>query len=400
MPTLSPFPVAEEGQRTPPAADPSPILPLPVFQNPWHKSQEKQTLPAWPGAEWPQPAAAQVPPSTAPVAEPIASLPVATAPRDADDDAISKLLSPFLEAIPRQTSLANPEQRPAPHFQAQAPPMPHAESLQPAPAPVWAAPAPSASPFLTPEPAPLPQNQPLSPAPPPPAQPPPPAAPVWEPAAYTDDDLREALVPLIAPLFRGISPGQLDLASLEPMMRSTVRRALAEHSPHTRPFHPPRMLDRTLWHLKALFTSRTYEEILFEKTRRFQVEEVYLFDANTYAMVSYASSDPARHSTQSRVNSAASRLALQLRDAVQAGQAVELPLTDGRTAYALKSENLTLAAIIRGSSDEIIASDLQYALGRIDSRFSQKLKENAPDLLHAIQPYLEDCLLIQAPSAV
>ena len=53
------------------------------------------------------------------------------------------------------------------------------------------------------------------------------------------------------------------------MLRATIRRALAEYSPATRPFHPPGSVDRFLWRLQALFTSRSYEDILFEKTHRF-----------------------------------------------------------------------------------------------------------------------------------
>ena len=41
-----------------------------------------------------------------------------------------------------------------------------------------------------------------------------------------------------------------------------IRRAIAEFLPGARPFRAPGTLDRLRWHLRAAFTSRTYEDIL------------------------------------------------------------------------------------------------------------------------------------------
>ena len=101
-----------------------------------------------------------------------------------------------------------------------------------------------------------------------------------EPPDFTDDDLREAFGPIIEQAVRKAVYAQENGIDtyLEPMLRATIRRALAEYSPAARPFQPPGALDRFIWHVQALFTSRTYEDIFFEKTRRFQVEEVFLLD--------------------------------------------------------------------------------------------------------------------------
>ncbi|MCU0750761.1 MAG: hypothetical protein MUF13_14575, partial [Akkermansiaceae bacterium] len=133
---------------------------------------------------------------------------------------------------------------------------------------------------------------------------------------FTDEDLREAFGPIMEAAVRNAvyaKENGID-TYLEPMLRATIRRALAEYSPSSRPFQAPGAFDRFIWHVQALFTSRTYEDIFFEKTRRFQVEEVFLLDAATLAMVSFASCDPARHSSARRISGTAQRLALQLKD--------------------------------------------------------------------------------------
>ncbi|MCU0752628.1 MAG: hypothetical protein MUC40_06310, partial [Akkermansiaceae bacterium] len=118
---------------------------------------------------------------------------------------------------------------------------------------------------------------------------PPAGAPSFEKSApdFTDDELSEAFGPIVEKAVRKAVYSQENGIDtyLEPMLRATIRRALAEYSPASRPFEPPGVLDRLVWHVRALFTSRTYEDILFEKTRRFQVEEVFLLDSSTLALV-------------------------------------------------------------------------------------------------------------------
>lgn len=217
---------------------------------------------------------------------------------------------------------------------------------------------------------------------------------------FTDDDLREAFGPIVEQAVRGAvyaKENGID-TYLEPMLRSTIRRALAEYSPGVRPFQAPAVTDRIFWHLKALFTSRTYEDILFEKTRRFQVEEVYLVDASSLSLVSFASCDPARHASVKRVTSTVQRLAMQLRDDQgKIRESFELP--DQRKVISLTGRFVILLAIIHGRPSELVLPDLEFALRRIEDHFREQFKNVASELLFPLQPFLEDCLLIQAPAS-
>lgn len=219
-------------------------------------------------------------------------------------------------------------------------------------------------------------------------------------ADFTDDDLREAFGPIVEDAVRKAvyaKENGMD-TYLEPMLRATIRRALAEYSPASRPFHAPGAFDRFVWHLQALFTSRTYEDILFEKTHRFQVEEVFLVDAASLALVSFASCDPARHASARRVASTVQRIALQLRDDDgKIRNAFELP--DQRNAISREGKFVTLIAVVRGRPNELVIADLEFSLRRIEDRFREHFKQEGSPLLHPLQPFLEDCLLIQAPAS-
>lgn len=224
------------------------------------------------------------------------------------------------------------------------------------------------------------------------------------PEEFTDEDLREALGPILRQVVENAMDGTTSTggsgldAELEPMLRATVRRALAEYSPASRPFRPPGTLDRFVWHLQALFTSRTYEDILFEKTQRFQVEEVFLVDAASLALVSFASCDPARHGSAKRVSSTVQRLALQIRDDTgRIRDSFELP--EQRHALTRTGRHGVLIAVVRGTPNDLILSDLGFALRRIEDRFHEQFLQEGSPLLHQLQPFLEDCLLIQAPAS-
>lgn len=220
-------------------------------------------------------------------------------------------------------------------------------------------------------------------------------------ADYSDEDLSEALAPIMQAAVRKAvyesERGNLD-AFLEPMLRATVRRALAEYSPATRPFQAPGFLDRTVWRIQALFSSRTFEDVLFEKTHRFQVEEVYLLDAGTLALVSFASCDPARHSTAKRIEASAQRIALQLRDD-NGFIRRSIERADGRNVICEVGEQMLLVAIVRGQPNEMILADLAFSLHRIEDHFRERFAQAGSALMHALQPFLEDCLLIQAPGS-
>jgi hypothetical protein len=216
---------------------------------------------------------------------------------------------------------------------------------------------------------------------------------------FTDDDLREALEPIMEQAVRKAvyaKENGID-TYLEPMLRATIRRALAEYAPASRPFQPPGVLDRLVWHIRALFTSRTYEEIFFEKTRRFQVEEVFLLDASTLALVSFASCDPARHASVKRVSGTAQRLAARLRDSSGRFHP-ELQLSAVHRVIARRGRHIILAALVRGRANELVLADLEFALRRIEDGFRDQFEQEGSALLHELQPFLEDCLLIQSPA--
>jgi len=217
---------------------------------------------------------------------------------------------------------------------------------------------------------------------------------------FTDDDLRAAFSPIVEDAVRkAVYARENGIDTyLEPMLRATIRRALAEYSPASRPFQAPGSFHRLVWHLQALFTSRTYEDILFEKTHRFQVDEVFLVDASSLALVSFASCDPARHASPKRINSTVQRIALQLRDEDGKTRS-SFELSDQRTAISRQGSFVCLVAIVRGRSHDLIIADLDFALRRIEDRFRAQFLEKGSALLHPLQPFLEDCLLIQAPAS-
>ena len=217
---------------------------------------------------------------------------------------------------------------------------------------------------------------------------------------FTDDDLREAFGPIVEQAVRKAvyaKENGID-TYLEPMLRATIRRALAEYAPASRPFQPPGTLDRFIWHVQALFTSRTYEDIFFEKTRRFQVEEVFLLDAASLAMVSFASCDPARHASIRRVSGTVQRLALQLRDE-QGVLRQQFTLPERRSVISRQGRHVILMAVVRGTPGELAFADLEFALRRIEDHFREKFQQEGSAMLHSLQPFLEDCLLIQSPAS-
>ncbi len=148
--------------------------------------------------------------------------------------------------------------------------------------------------------------------------------------------------------------------------------------------------------MQALFTSRTYEDIIFSKTRRFQVEEVFLLDAASLALVSFASCDPARHASARRVFNTVQRIALQLRDD-QGAIRPSFEIADDRNVISRKGRHVILLALIRGEPGDIVLDDLEFALRRIEDHFRDQFQQEGSPLLYAIQPFLEDCLLIQSP---
>lgn len=217
------------------------------------------------------------------------------------------------------------------------------------------------------------------------------------PVDFTDADLFAAFDTLFPPRFFS-APVPSNPPDMEPLLRTTIRRALAERVPSSGRFLRADSMDRFLWHVQALFSSRTYEDILFEKTRRFRIEEAYLFDLKTLSLLSYASCDPARHGNPRRVEGTAHRLAMQLRDEREHLRSQFL-LQDGRGVLARAEESTVLATLARGTVPDTALSDLAYIHRGIEDRFSSAIATPDSPVMLPMQPYLEDCLLIQAPAA-
>lgn len=129
------------------------------------------------------------------------------------------------------------------------------------------------------------------------------------------------------------------------------------------------------------------------------MQEVYLLDVKTLALVSFASCDPARHSSVKRVEGAAQRIALQIRDGEgEIRRSIER--ADGMNVIAEKGSQMLLVASVRGQPTEMIIADLEFSFRRIEEHFRERFAQAGYALMHALQPFREDCLLIQAPASV
>ncbi|WP_193213948.1 hypothetical protein [Luteolibacter marinus] len=228
---------------------------------------------------------------------------------------------------------------------------------------------------------------------PPAPEPPLPALEAAKAGDFTDADLAEALVPLLG---SAVSHGDLrDDPAFEALLRATFRRALAEQSGS--PFEDPNFAHRALWRLQALFTSRSYEEVLADKIRRFQVEEVYLLDRDRLSLVSYASCDPVRHSNARKVGAFVRQLGNRIKDESGALQ-LGFDLSERRRTFVRPGIFCHLVAVVRGEINDQLKSDLDFALRRIESRYRAPFEHGQP-LLRELQPLLEECLLIHSPAS-
>lgn len=224
-------------------------------------------------------------------------------------------------------------------------------------------------------------------------------APAEDAREFTDEDLREALQPIISPVVDKFlyTPTQGIHTYLEPMLRSTVRRAIAEQMQDASPFKEISGWDRFAWKLRSLIGSRTYDDILFDYTRRYQVEEVFLLRPHSRSLVSYASHDPARHAKPSKVQGTVKKIAC-LESEHKDEDTPVIPWRDTRNLMIRRGEHCILAAIVHGPSNAILRSDLDYALRQAEERFGKTLEEENDIHLQILQPLLEGCLLIQAPA--
>ena len=215
----------------------------------------------------------------------------------------------------------------------------------------------------------------------------------------TDDDLRRAFEPIIENSLEHVlySPDKGLHTYLEPMLRSTVRRAIAEQIDAAVQFRSTGTVDRLGWRLKALMTSRTYDEVVFRSTRRYQVEEAFLLRREDYSLVSFASHDPARHASEKRVASTVRKLIQSLSDD-QGKLRKTFDYTEDQMAIIREGKHTLLVALVRGRSNALVRADLDYVLRQAEDRFGERLEDETDAFLHVLQPILEGCLLIQSPA--
>ena len=216
---------------------------------------------------------------------------------------------------------------------------------------------------------------------------------------FTDKDLQDALRPLIGSSSSSSEPF-VNLSNnantyLEPMLRSTVRRAIAEQMAEASPFRDVPGWNKLAWKLRALMSSRTYDDILFDQTRRYQVEEVFLLRPQTRSLISYASNNPARHAKSSKVEGTVKKIATKTAG-INNNQASILNWGDNRQLVIRPGKYSTLAAVVHGSANHVLEADLDYLLSQVEDRLGKSLEDSHQAHLQILQPMLECCLLIQS----
>ena len=213
---------------------------------------------------------------------------------------------------------------------------------------------------------------------------------------YTDKDLQDALRSLVG----SSSEPTFNFSThtnnfLEPMLRSTVRRAIAEQMAEASPFRDVPGWNKLAWKLRALMSSRTYEDILFDQTRRYQVEEVFLLRPQTRSLISYASNNPARHAKSLKVESTVKKIATKTAS-IANNQNSALNWDNDRQLVIRPGRHSILAAIVHGSPNHVLEADLDYILSQVENRLGKSLEDSHQAHLQILQPMLECCLLVQS----
>jgi hypothetical protein len=215
----------------------------------------------------------------------------------------------------------------------------------------------------------------------------------------SDRDLADAFAPIIeGALHKTRCNPESGLQSfLEPMLRSTVRRAIAEQMESSRQFRQLGALDRLVYRMRALLSSRTYDDIVFDQTHRHQVEEAYLLRREDFGLVSYAHHDPGCHVSERRVQERVRDLSSRLR-APDGGLESSFDFSPHRLALVREGQFCLLVAVLRGRSNAPVRADLDYVLRQAEDRFGARLETKTDAFSRVLQPILEGCLLILSPA--
>lgn len=216
---------------------------------------------------------------------------------------------------------------------------------------------------------------------------------------FTDEDLTAALAPAMEQSLQQTlhQSGSCMDTHWEPWLRSTIRRALAEQRSLEDAVEEPGVFDRMCWRIGAFLRGGSYEQMLWENTKRFRVEEVYLLERGSGAFLSHAGIDELGYAPSRRVMETARQLAQSLHDD-EGTIRLQFRQPRGRKAEVRVGRHAVLIAVVLGEFPESMRVDLDYCLRRIEERFSARFADRDEALARVVQTYLEECLLIAMPS--
>ncbi len=198
---------------------------------------------------------------------------------------------------------------------------------------------------------------------------------------FTDADLFEALVPLFHEALKEAS------ASADPHLAGLLQAS----SP---PAAATTSLDRFRRRMLAIFTSRTYEDVMIEETDRCEIDEVYLLDSAARSVISHASSSP-----QARVRGVIRRL-LKHAFGTNGRIRASFQFPNDRQAISHQGKFTTLVVVFRGRAKESLRAKLASSLESIEANLRERLETNGSPLISMFQPFLEQCLVNRNPDTV
>jgi len=216
---------------------------------------------------------------------------------------------------------------------------------------------------------------------------------------YNDEDLAAALCPVVEQSVQQVfqQPGAMMESYWEPWLRTLIRRTFAEQRSLHEPIEEPGWLTQLSWSVGAFFRGRSYREVMWEKTGRFRIEEVYLLRANDGKLLAHAAVEALRSRGMRQVMEKAQMLAVARFDAEGALRS-QFRLPQGLRAELRAGRYCDLIAVVSGVFPEPMLVDLDFLLRRIESRFGKDLLEQEAADLKGLRTLLVDCLLINAPS--
>lgn len=215
---------------------------------------------------------------------------------------------------------------------------------------------------------------------------------------YTDADLSAALAPAMEQSLQQTlhQSGTCMDTHWEPWLRSTIRRALAEQRSLQDVEVEPGAFQRFCWRIAAFFSDRNYEQILWENTKRFRVEEVYLLERGGGGLISHAGLDEPGMANPKRTAEKARLLAKSLYDD-EGTIRLQFRQPRGRKAEVRVGRQAILIAVVLGEFPEALRVDLDYCLRRVEERFGARFADRDEALARVVQTQLEECLLIATP---